>query len=211
MRAVKGHQPCIHLLVQCPWSTAGTACLAVLTGHTQLRDHSESASILVGTETNIDLFVDCDIRFWAMSLAQGVRSAVVTVHSPCLGKYACLVSQRLRSGVAYQRTSSQACQRIRHRPSKGMTCCASSARANEPQLVGQRSQPWNYKLGAVYQHLLPGPLLFLPSLLQPVSTIISLEGAAHGHEWVHWLLSLLPVPQVNRHRVLSHLFCMCWL
>ncbi|DBB09903.1 TPA: hypothetical protein ACH3X3_001510 [Trebouxia sp. C0006] len=75
-------------------------------------------------------------------------------------------------------------------------CRASSARADDHQLVRQRSQPWNYKLGAVYQNLLPGPLLFLPSLLQPVSTIISLEGAAHGHEWVHWLLSLLPVPQV---------------
>ena len=74
---------------------------------------------------------------------------------------------------------------------------ASSAQADEPSLVRQARPAWNYKLGAVYQHLLPGPLLFLPSLLQPVSTIISLEGALHGHEWVHWLLSLLPVPQVQ--------------
>ena len=74
---------------------------------------------------------------------------------------------------------------------------ASSARAEEPSLVRQTRPSWNYKLGAVYQHLLPGPLLFLPSLLQPVSTIISLEGALHGHEWLHWLLSLLPVPQVQ--------------
>ena len=73
----------------------------------------------------------------------------------------------------------------------------SSARADESSLVRQTRPSWNYKLGAVYQHLLPGPLLFLPSLLQPVSTIISLEGALHGHEWVHWLISLLPVPQVQ--------------
>lgn len=73
----------------------------------------------------------------------------------------------------------------------------SSARADESTIVRQTRPSWNYKLGAVYQHLLPGPLLFLPSLLQPVSTIISLEGALHGHEWVHWLISLLPVPQVQ--------------
>lgn len=77
-------------------------------------------------------------------------------------------------------------------------CLASSAQADEqPILSGQRSpSSWNSKIGAVYQDLLPGPLLFLPSLLQPASTIISLEGAEHGHEWVHWVLSLLPVTQV---------------
>ena len=78
-------------------------------------------------------------------------------------------------------------------------CLASSAQADEqPILSGQRSPTsWNSKIGAVYQDLLPGPLLFLPSLLQPASTIISLEGAEHGHEWVHWVLSLLPVTQVD--------------
>ena len=99
--------------------------------------------------------------------------------------------------AAYQRKALKAGRHSTVTPRVGTLCRASSARADEPQLVRQRSQPWNSKLGAVYQNLLPGPLLFLPSLLQPVSTIISLEGAAHGHEWVHWLLSLLPVPQVT--------------
>lgn len=83
------------------------------------------------------------------------------------------------------------------RSKRGLPVLCSSARADERSLVRHTRPSWNYKLGAVYQHLLPGPLLFLPSLLQPVSTIISLEGALHGHEWVHWLLSLLPVPQVQ--------------
>ena len=99
--------------------------------------------------------------------------------------------------AAYQKNAPHAGRHSTTTLRAGTLCRASSARADEPQLVRQRSQPWNYKLGAVYQNLLPGPLLFLPSLLQPVSTIISLEGAAHGHEWVHWLLSLLPVPQVT--------------
>ncbi len=99
--------------------------------------------------------------------------------------------------AAYRRKALNAGRLCTATPRVDTLCRASSARADEPQLVRQRSQPWNYKLGAVYQNLLPGPLLFLPSLLQPVSTIISLEGAAHGHEWVHWLLSLLPVPQVT--------------
>lgn len=99
--------------------------------------------------------------------------------------------------AAYQREALNAGRHCTVSRRVDTLCRASSTRADEPQLVRQRSQPWNYKLGAVYQNLLPGPLLFLPSLLQPVSTIISLEGAAHGHEWVHWLLSLLPVPQVT--------------
>ena len=80
----------------------------------------------------------------------------------------------------------------------GFVCRASSTQVDKAQLLAQRSQPWNRKLGAVYQHLLPGPLLFLPSLLQPVSTLISVEGAKHGHEWVHWLLAVLPVRQVRK-------------
>lgn len=88
-------------------------------------------------------------------------------------------------------------RRPRLRTKRSLPVLASSARADEPSLVRQSRPSWNYKLGAVYQHFLPGPLLFLPSLLQPISTIISLEGALHGHEWVHWLLSLLPVPQVQ--------------
>ena len=95
-------------------------------------------------------------------------------------KYRCVANSRVSE-----------CKANRH-----LTVFASSAQADEPSLVRQARPSWNYKLGAVYQHLLPGPLLFLPSLLQPVSTIISLEGALHGHEWLHWLLSLLPVPQV---------------
>ena len=84
------------------------------------------------------------------------------------------------------------------RQRKRFSCSANSAQADEQQLTSsQRSGSWNSKIGAVYQDLLPGPLLFLPSLLQPASTLISLEGAEHGHEWVHWLLSLLPVTQVS--------------
>lgn len=88
------------------------------------------------------------------------------------------------------------CNVTKSRSKRSLPVLCSSARADESSLVRHTRPSWNYKLGAVYQHLLPGPLLFLPSLLQPVSTVISLEGALHGHEWVHWLLSLLPVPQV---------------
>lgn len=80
------------------------------------------------------------------------------------------------------------------RDRKRLECSAHSAQADE--LSSRRSRSWNSKIGAIYQDLLPGPLLFLPSLLQPASTLISLEGAEHGHEWVHWVLSLLPVTQV---------------
>ena len=108
------------------------------------------------------------------------------------------VSTRLQAGwhTARQHTCNVT-GRSGFRTKRSLRVLASSARADEPSLVRQTRPSWNYKLGAVYQHLLPGPLLFLPSLLQPVSTIISLEGALHGHEGVHWLLSLLPVPQVE--------------
>lgn len=105
-----------------------------------------------------------------------------------------------------QKTRQYSCSlpgRSTFRNKRSLPVTASSARADEPSLVRQTRPSWNYKLGAVYQHLLPGPLLFLPSLLQPVSTIISLEGALHGHQWVHWLISLLPVPQVHSSCIFS--------
>ncbi len=130
-----------------------------------------------------------------MSRVLGQQPAANVCHAAGVTKRASCSSYHARA--AYQRKALHTGRHSTITPRVGTLCRASSARADEPQLVRQRSQPWNYKLGAVYQNLLPGPLLFLPSLLQPVSTIISLEGAAHGHEWVHWLLSLLPVPQVT--------------
>lgn len=124
----------------------------------------------------------------------GAQPNAAVVRRSRATKHAVTSAQPLRSRIACQRIGRPRVTASR----SSLICRASSARADEPHLIRQRPQPWNYKLGAVYQHLLPGPLLFLPSLLQPISTIISLEGAAHGHEWVHWLLSLLPVPQVNR-------------
>ena len=109
------------------------------------------------------------------------------------------VSTKVHAGWSHK-TRQHSCSlkgRSGFRNKRTLPVLLSSARADEPSLVRQTRPSWNYKLGAVYQHLLPGPLLFLPSLLQPVSTIISLEGALHGHEWVHWLISLLPVPQVH--------------
>ena len=109
------------------------------------------------------------------------------------------VSTKLQAGWS-QKTRQHSCRltgRSGFRHKRSLPVLLSSARADEPNLVRQTRPSWNYKLGAVYQHLLPGPLLFLPSLLQPVSTVISLEGALHGHQWVHWLISLLPVPQVQ--------------
>lgn len=109
-----------------------------------------------------------------------------------------LVPRQLSTRLtAERRHNCSITRRPRLRAVRSLPVLASSARADEPSLVRQSRPSWNYKLGAVYQHFLPGPLLFLPSLLQPISTIISLEGALHGHEWVHWLLSLLPVPQVQ--------------
>jgi len=135
------------------------------------------------------------IASFEMSHVLGQQPATNACHGAGIVKRASFSSHHARA--AYQRKALTAGRHPTITPRVGTLCRASSARADEPQLVRQRSQPWNYKLGAVYQNLLPGPLLFLPSLLQPVSTIISLEGAAHGHEWVHWLLSLLPVPQVT--------------
>lgn len=130
-----------------------------------------------------------------MSYALGALRVAATLRETLVEKHAPAASQALRSKVSVKR--GLVCRHsIGYKASSNLICQASSARADDRQLIRQRSQPWNYKLGAVYQHLLPGPLLFLPSLLQPFSTVISLEGALHGHEWVHWLLSLLPVPQV---------------
>ena len=106
-------------------------------------------------------------------------------------------TQRLLSNVkpVSRRPHLQQICRSRER----FACSAGSAQADDqPMLQTQGSRSWNSKIGAVYQDLLPGPLLFLPSLLQPASTLISLEGAEHGHEWVHCVLSLLPVTQVRQ-------------
>lgn len=141
-----------------------------------------------------------------MSYALGALRVAATLRETLVEKHAPAASQALRSKVSVKR--GLVCRhRIGYKASSNLICQASSARADDRQLIRQRSQPWNYKLGAVYQHLLPGPLLFLPSLLQPFSTVISLEGALHGHEWVHWLLSLLPVPQVSRNGINRSLGC----
>ena len=112
------------------------------------------------------------------------------------------LSAAVRARTAGARTLRKSDVLPRRSARSNLICRAHSARVDDAHLV-RRPQPWNYKLGTVYQHLLPGPLLFLPSLLQPLSTIISLEGAQHGHDWVHWLLSLLPVPQVCLSRALQ--------
>ncbi len=178
--------------------TAGKAYTAWKT-HAQLSTSAPSPASLgwrfcLGTHGLITLGDGSYIAIFEMSRVLGQPAANVC-HPAGVVKRASCSSYHARA--AYQRKALHAGPHCTVTLRVDTLCRASSARADDHQLVRQRSQPWNYKLGAVYQNLLPGPLLFLPSLLQPVSTIISLEGAAHGHEWVHWLLSLLPVPQVT--------------
>lgn len=157
-----------------------------------LRDHFASAFMLVVSFTRgFSIFaMRCSTASTFSPMRRVCQTAAVPV--PFVSRH---LSTRLTAGSARQNCSVTG--RSRSRNERSLPVVASSARANEPSLVRQTRPSWNYKLGAVYQHLLPGPLLFLPSLLQPISTIISIEGALHGHEWVHWLLSLLPVPQVQ--------------